>query len=579
MRIRRATQHGQHRWSGRVTIPALGSLGVLLTITAGASGATVHVDARTGSDRNNGREKKPVRTITRAAALARRGDEVSVRSGRYPEMVRLTRKSNGVVFRAAPGAHPIVDGERKLPYGFNARHTSNVRISGFEVRGQTVSGVQIQGTRNIVRDMNIHDVGINGQNASQGIAIIRGAHNRVEGNRIHAIGPGFESRGIWLLQTRQAKVTRNVIYLVRKDGIRDWQSLDDRLTSNRIFLNHNGISFNQTTGAYAANNHLAYNQVGFVAKHVSSPPVLNYWSLPRGRLSRFWHNTIEHSNETGLWIGNSEEPLDHLNVANNVIRGGGYTFVRDVPSLRGPNVSVDGNMYVRLGSQPSAIYKAEWGREPPPLTSWSQYQKLVGWDSHGWLTNAGVRRRPEDGVNLHDRYKRQLGAQDVPGPAQGWQPITMTPIDSSSSGTWFTEKHLRDVVDGNSATYWLTGTAANEFITFDLHGRQTLDTLIATVHGHFDERNVHGYRFEVSDDRKKWRTIAKGANPDMAGSSLKYKLEKPVRARYLRYTMVDTSCISYAPRTSCGEYFVVPDIAAGLLSPGKRRRPKASSRT
>ena len=113
-----------------------------------------------------------------------------------------------------------------------------VRLRGFEVRAQRVSGVQVKsGRRNVVKGMDVHDVGELGQNASQGIEITRGSHNRVIGNEIHSIGPGFESRGIWMLQTREGLVKGNVVYLVRKDGIRDWQSLDDRIISNQFFLN------------------------------------------------------------------------------------------------------------------------------------------------------------------------------------------------------------------------------------------------------------------------------------------------------------------------------------------------------
>ncbi|HMC71597.1 MAG TPA: hypothetical protein VKJ07_20735, partial [Mycobacteriales bacterium] len=41
---------------------------------------------------------------------------------------------------------------------------------------------------------------------------------------------------------------------------------------------------------------------------------------------------------------------------------------------------------------------------------------------------------------------------------------------------------------------------------------------------------------------------------------------RTVTARYLRFTLVDTFCASYAPRTGCGSYFVLSDLRAGLLS-------------
>ena len=49
--------------------------------------------------------------------------------------------------------------------------------------------------------------------------------------------------------------------------------------------------------------------------------------------------------------------------------------------------------------------------------------------------------------------------------------------------------------------------------------------------------------------------------------SSSYKYEFPrTTARYFRYTMLDTSCRSYAPRTKCGAYFVLSDIVVGALT-------------
>ncbi len=523
------------------------AIGILLVSAAAASGATITVDAGSGDDAAPGTAGAPVRTIARAAALVTTGDTVEVRGGVYRETVTLTRKASGVTFRAAPGARPVVDGEGVRTFGIDVRGASGAVIDGFEVRDQTTTGIRIA----------------------------KGEGNTVTGNVVHSIGPDSEARGIWLVQTAHNTVTRNVIYLVRKDGIRDWMSLDDRITSNRILLSHNGISFNSTTGAYAANNRMAHNQVGFVAKHVSHESVLGYWSLAQAHLSRFWHNTIEDSSETGIWLGSSDAPLDHLSVASNQLRGGGLSFVRDMPGLRGPHVKLDGNLYLRRGARPQSIYKEGWQREPAPVTDFGTYTDELGWDRHGWVGKVGAARRTA-GADRGDAYGRQLGSDGVPAAPVTWSPIAMTPIDSSSTGSWATRKHLDEVADDNQTTYWMTDTAADEFVTLDLHGRQAFNTLIASVYRHYDKRNIHGYRFEVSDDGRAWRTIAEGANPDTAGSSLKYELDEPVSARYLRYTMVDTSCTSYEPRTACGEYFVVSDIAAGLLAPTRRRASTTS---
>ncbi len=551
----------------------------LLIACASASAATVVVDGESGDDAATGTDTAPVRTISRAVALVNRNDSIEVRDGIYRETVTANNRADGVAFRAAPGAHPVIDGEGTRRFGFDIRGVTGVTVDGFEIRGQTDAGIYLYGITSVVRGNVVHDVGSRVVNSSAGIQINRGQGNVIADNVVHSIGPGSESRGIWLVQTKQAIVDRNAVYLVRKDGIRDWQSLDDTITSNRVFLAHNGISLNTTTGAYVANNELDDNQVGLVAKHVSYPTVLEYWMLGDAHLSRFWHNTVTNSTETGIWLGSSDEPMDHLDASDNVIRGGGLSFVRDIPSLRGPDVHLDHNLYVRAGARPAAIYKEGWNTTPAPVTDWATFRSQLGWEANGTLATDDQRDGATAGEDLGDAYGSQLGAQGVlPAPAR-WTPLPMTPVDSSSKGTWATRTGLGRVSDGNQATSWTTGTNANEYVTLDFGAARTFDTLIVNMFADGDRRNPHGYRFEVSDDGATWSTVAEGTNPDREGSAQKYRLAAPVTARYLKYTMVETSCDSYGPRTGCGSYFILSDLTAGLVARADSAPPEEPTAT
>jgi hypothetical protein len=575
------------------TLPLLlvASLLFLLTAAATASADTIYVDAASGADANTGVATAPVQTIGRATTLARSGDVVEVGAGRYPETVSLSQKSSGVQFRAADGARPIIDGDGIRAFGFKAQNVDGAVISGFEVVGQVDAGIYVRGAGNAVRDNVVHDVGTPAQVTATGIRIASGHDNEVSHNVVYGIGPGSESMGIWLVQTAHATVDRNAIYLVRKEGIRDWQGLDNTITSNRSFLNQTGLMLNTSTGTYAANNVLYQNIDGFVAKHVSYHTVLDFWNLPTAHMSQLWHNTVYSSSEAGLWFGNSDEPMDHLDVEDNLIGGGGFVFIRDIPSLRGPNVVVDNNLYFRDGQGPSAIYKEGWNTNPPALTDWGEFTSSLDWEAHGRMLPAVTlddsaqadfdyppnSAAASGGTALADGYGDQVGARGVPAPPMVWAPFPMTPIDSSSRGSWSTRKHLNEVSDNNQYTYWLTDTGRDEFVTLDFGTQRTFNTLIVTVFRHMDTRNAHGYRFDVSDDNQNWRTVAEGVNPDTAGSSVKYRLEQAVAARYLRYTLVDTSCEQYAPRTQCGDTFIVSDVAAGLLSKPAIGAPMAGS--
>jgi hypothetical protein len=146
---------------------------------------------------------------------------------------------------------------------------------------------------------------------------------------------------------------------------------------------------------------------------------------------------------------------------------------------------------------------------------------------------------------------------DVAPTDVAWTPFPMTPVDSSSKGTYYTRVHLKDTADNNQNSYWLTATSNDEYVVFDFGRRRTFNHLILTVYSHDDTHNVRGYRFEVSDDGREWTTIKEGNNPDAAGAAYPYELDRPRTGRYLRFTAVDNFG---------GQGFVISDVKAGMLS-------------
>jgi hypothetical protein len=76
---------------------------------------TIHVSP-SGDDGNSGAQESPLRTIGRAAEVARAGDVVLVRTGAYKGQVFLRHSGEPgqpIVFKNAPGEKPVVDGEGK----------------------------------------------------------------------------------------------------------------------------------------------------------------------------------------------------------------------------------------------------------------------------------------------------------------------------------------------------------------------------------------------------------------------------------------------------------------------------------
>src|SRR5438046_3976237 len=88
-------------------------------VIAGGSGSSeaarpAYWVSPSGSDAADGSQNSPWRTIQHAANTVPPGAVVSVESGVYHEQVQVHISGNAgagpVVFRNAPGAHPVVDG-------------------------------------------------------------------------------------------------------------------------------------------------------------------------------------------------------------------------------------------------------------------------------------------------------------------------------------------------------------------------------------------------------------------------------------------------------------------------------------
>jgi hypothetical protein len=78
---------------------------------------TLHV-ATDGDDAKDGAEDRPLRTISRAAELARPGDTVLVHGGTYREWVKPRRgglsDTRRITYQAAPGEHVVIKGSEQV---------------------------------------------------------------------------------------------------------------------------------------------------------------------------------------------------------------------------------------------------------------------------------------------------------------------------------------------------------------------------------------------------------------------------------------------------------------------------------
>jgi len=189
-----------------------------------AQARTVHL-APGGQDTNPGTPESPLRTMQKAAEVARAGDTVLVRGGVYKGHVFLRysgEPDRPIVFRSAPGEKPVVDGETKGRIELQSEQGWQkpigwIVVEGFEVRNGW-DGIKFYNAHHIVLKGNfIHD------NLNQGI-LGNGHHVRIEGNVIAHNGfkPGNEKsnkeHGIYATGT-DFEIIDNVIHSNRAYGI------------------------------------------------------------------------------------------------------------------------------------------------------------------------------------------------------------------------------------------------------------------------------------------------------------------------------------------------------------------------
>ncbi|MEA2442966.1 MAG: hypothetical protein QOJ12_258 [Thermoleophilales bacterium] len=534
------------------------ALGIHLA-TEPASAATYYVSPA-GSDQNPGSQELPYRSIQQAATVARDGDAVLVASGNYPETVWLDGRASGVTFRGIGDTRPVIDGEGSRKYGIStSRELTGATIDNFEITGQTDEGVRLLGSSNVLANSVIHHVGAQGEPNARGV-LAWGDRLRIAGNTIYSVGPGEEAMGIMLATSRDSQVDSNTIYLIRKEGVRDYKGLDNSITNNRIFLTWTAIAPNYSTGGYVANNELHDNTQGFNPKHTSDPSTLAYWGIDSPRWTKFWHNTVTRSSASSVALAINLPTADFIDIRDNVFGDAGGAQVADAPEARGTNVILDGNAYSSAG--PRWLYHSGYDYGANGQSDLGGMRAALGWEQSGQRLDG----TPGDSLELPDALGRQLGARGLAPASVTWTPYAMKPIASSSAGAWYTKNHLADSSDGAQQTYWLTDSPSDEWVTYDFGRARSFDHLVLDVYADGDKRMARKYRFEVSDDNVHFREILSGTNADSRGSSYKYELPNEVTARYVRFTMVDTFCDQYSPRAGCGDSFVLSDVRAGKLA-------------
>lgn len=221
----------------------------------------------TGLDTNLGTREAPLRTIARAAEVAKPGTIVRVAPGVYEGGFQT--KASGTAEAPIRYVSEVKWGARIVPGPDNAirqawdNRGAHVVIDGFEVDGSQpkggkpwLFGIYTAGSGSVVQNSKVHDIVRDGtafgaaNHKGQGGAGImgdgyfKGSGITIRDNVVYNIGPASQSstlvHGIYMATSGQ--VLNNLVYQVAGDGITSWHdatALD--ITNNTVFAANTGV--------------------------------------------------------------------------------------------------------------------------------------------------------------------------------------------------------------------------------------------------------------------------------------------------------------------------------------------------
>jgi parallel beta-helix repeat protein len=271
-----------------------------------------------GSDSNPGTISLPLRSISKAAQLAKPGSKVVVQGGQYNEVVQILVGGTAelpITFEPAPGDQVIIDGSAAPPNTTLVQINANyVDFKGFTVRNSTRTGITAWGTHHVeITDNKVHGsrkagiwVGHTGAGQSYENLIAR---NEVWDNCLENSSRTWESgwpQAIGLHASDRSVVLSNTVYRNYCEGIGIQSTKDVKITGNTVSDNFSvNIYLDNAPGTA-----VQYNKV----YHTNNANFYRYGRPARG---------IQIANE----YTEIELPSKNILVSHNILEGvGGVTY-------------------------------------------------------------------------------------------------------------------------------------------------------------------------------------------------------------------------------------------------------------
>lgn len=263
-----------------VLVLVLAVVAIGLASPAGATEICARWAASSGSDANDGSRTRPVATIRTLAAKLSPGEtgclvngtSVSTAGG-WGILTKGGMPDAPITIRSEPGGRATILGQIHIPLSISDVVIRDLDIVGPRTLSQGSTLVIVDGHRTSLLGNDIThprgvcvDVGhVNGWDGADATPPTRDFV--LDGNRVHDCGmdpnnvfsqTDSGAHGIYMVHTRNARITNNVVYRNRWRGLQTWPKADGTVIANNVFdqnATHVNIGSSLTEGGpwYSSN--------------------------------------------------------------------------------------------------------------------------------------------------------------------------------------------------------------------------------------------------------------------------------------------------------------------------------------
>jgi Right handed beta helix region len=279
------------------------------------SNASLYVSTH-GSDSNPGTMSKPFLTVQHAADVAKPGDTINLRGGKYCERLDVTSSGNAtqgyITFRSEPGETAVMDGSCLTPEVGDSPMVALRNVSYVKIEHLEIGNYKTADPRRVPAGIRVYG---------------HGSHIEIRDNNVHNIeqtyqgreGPGHGANGFGIAVYGTDATSPITDLIVDGNEVHNLQTG----SSESLVLNGNVTNFRVTRNRVHNNNNIGIDIIGF--ERTAPDP-----SVDRARDGVVAENHVyditsrgnpayrNDANSDGIYVDGGTHVLIEHNIVNNV---------------------------------------------------------------------------------------------------------------------------------------------------------------------------------------------------------------------------------------------------------------------